>query len=108
MQVGFMATWWTGLIIGLIQGLVGFIHKDYKTMFRLVFKSVFIVLLITIFMGLVGFLYGKYSLSNPDWYFPENLIDKQSFINVGSIHNFGYIGGLLGLLVGIIFQFLKK
>ncbi|MEO6303002.1 MAG: hypothetical protein ABIP51_07500 [Bacteroidia bacterium] len=108
MQVGFMATWWTGLIIGLLQGLVGFIHKDFKTMFKLVFKSVFIVVLITMFTGIVGFFYGKFFLTDPDWYFPENLLDKQSFINVGSIHNFGYLGGLLGLFAGIIFQFSQR
>jgi len=106
--VGFMATWWTGLIIGLLQGLIGFIHKDPKTMLKLVFTSVLIGLAITLFMGVVGFFYGKFFLTDPDWYFPDNLINKQDFITVGSIHNFGYLGGLLGLIAGIIFQFKKK
>ena len=35
--VGFMATWWMGLPIGLILGLVGLVHKDNKQMFRSTF-----------------------------------------------------------------------
>jgi hypothetical protein len=103
--VGFMATWWTGLVIGLIQGLIGFIHADYKKMLKQVFRSIFLNLLITVITGFLGFVYARIFLSDPNWYFPENLINKSDFIAVGSIHNFGYLGGLLGLITGIIFQF---
>src|SRR6185436_19046100 len=30
--VGFMATWWMGLLIGVILGVTGLIHKDYRQM----------------------------------------------------------------------------
>lgn len=103
--VGFMATWWTGLVIGLIQGLIGFIHADYKKMLKQVFRSIFLNLLITVITGFLGFVYARIFLAEPDWYFPENLINKSDFIAVGSIHNFGYLGGLIGLITGIIFQF---
>jgi hypothetical protein len=103
-----MATWWVGLLIGLIQSLIGFIHKDYRTMFRLVFKSVLITLLIAVVFGMIGFVVGKFFISDPSWHFPPNLIDKASYITVGSIHNFSYLGGLIGLISGIFFQVIKK
>ena len=49
--------------------------------------------------------YGKFSLAETgvDWWLPENLIDKKNFIAVGSMHNFSYLGGLIGLVAGIIY-----
>ena len=38
-----------------------------------------------------------------DWWLPDNLVDKDSFILVGSIHNFSYLGGFFGLIIGIIY-----
>jgi hypothetical protein len=73
-------------------------------MFRLVFKSVLITLCVAIIFAAFGYLAGKFFISDPSWRFPENLIDKPSFITVGSIHNFSYLGGLIGLLSGVFFQ----
>jgi hypothetical protein len=41
---------------------------------------------------------------NVNWYIPEQTKNIQNFINVGSIHNFGYIGGLIGLFAGIYYM----
>src|SRR5258708_13514776 len=32
--IGFLATWWMGLIVGLVFGINGLVFKDPKTMFR--------------------------------------------------------------------------
>lgn len=103
-----MATWWVGLLIGLIQGLVGFIHKDHKTMFWIAFQSILMTLLIAVVFAIIGFIAGIFFITNPSWYFPDNLIDKPSFITVGSIHNFSYLGGLIGLMAGVFFQVIKR
>lgn len=105
--VGFLATWWTGIPIGIILGLSGLIHNDWQNMFKIVFKSLILTLIVAFIVGLLGLLYGKLFLINSDlscWYFPGNLIDKESFIMVGSMHNFSYIGGLVGLIFAIIYQ----
>ena len=103
--VGFLATWWMGFPIGIILGLVGLILKDYKQMFKVLMKSTIITLIVAFLTGLIGLAYGKFYLVNTDvnWWFPDNLIDKQSFIMVGSMHNFSYIGGLTGLIAGIFY-----
>jgi hypothetical protein len=104
--VGIMATWWTGIFIGIGHGLTGLMHKDYKQMSRVIFKASMITIGVAMVIGLLGLVYGKLFLNgeNLDWAFPENLIDKPNFISVGSMHNFSYLGGLLGLIVGIIYQ----
>ena len=103
--VGFMATWWMGLPIGLILGLVGLTIKDNKQMFRITLKAFVLTTIVAFITGLIGLAYGKFVLADTgvSWWLPENLINKKNFIAVGSMHNFSYIGGLTGLIAGIIY-----
>ncbi|HEX8024232.1 hypothetical protein [Mucilaginibacter sp.] len=107
--VGFLATWWVGLIIGIGNGLMGLIQKDHKLMFKTISYAVFITLIATAISGLIGLAYGWFYLSGTqvNWYLPKTLINKKSFIAVGSMHNFGYLGGLTGLVLGMIYQVVK-
>ena len=108
--VGFRATWWTGLVIGPFIALVGFIHRDARVMLRANFKAIGITLLITALTGLTGLCYGWWFLSDGsvNRYMPEGLLDRRHFIMVGSMHNFSYMGGALGLIGGIVYHFLVK
>ncbi|MCL6220284.1 hypothetical protein [Zunongwangia pacifica] len=104
--VGIMATWWMGLLIGGILGFVGLIHNGHKRRFRITMKAILITIAVTFFIGLIGLFYGKFYLNhaNVDWWLPKNLIETEDFIAVGSMHNFSYIGGLIGLIVGIVYS----
>lgn len=106
--VGLMATWWVGLFAGMILGLVGFVHKDLKAMWRFSFRSILIAIATTIVFGLIGYLVGKFALGDTQLYYPKNIIDRKAFITVGSIHNFGYLGGLLGIIAGIVYQLKQR
>jgi hypothetical protein len=103
--VGFMATWWMGLPIGLILGLVGLTINNNKKMFLTVLKAFVLTTIVAFVTGLIGLVYGKLHLADTgvNWWLPENLNDKKNFIAVGSMHNFSYIGGLTGLIAGIIY-----
>jgi len=109
-SVGWRASWWTGIPIGIILGLVGFFHTDYKTMFKITMRAFLITIVLTIIFGIFGLLYGKLYLAHqpayhfPQWYIPKNIIDFKNFIAVGSMHNFCYLGGLLGMISGIIYS----
>jgi len=104
--VGTLATWWVGMIIGIILGLVGLIHKNGKNMFRTTMKAFLLTTGIALLTGIIGLGYGKLFLTEnrPNWNLPENLIDFDNFIMVGSMHNFSYLGGLIGLIIGIIYS----
>ena len=108
--VGFLATWWMGVPIGIILGLVGLIHKNSKHMFIITLKAFLVTMIVAFATGLLGLAYGSFYLAETgvNWWLPENLLDKKSFISVGSMHNFSYIGGLTGLVAGIIYSTRQK
>ena len=108
--VGFMATWWMGLPIGLILGLVGLVHKDNNQMFRATLGAIIVTVIVAFITGLVGLAYGKLYLADTgvNWWMPDNLIDTKNFIAVGSMHNFSYLGGLTGLIAGSIYSVRQK
>lgn len=104
--VGFLATWWMGLPIGLILGLVNLKQKDSKLFLVSTLKSILITMLVALVTGLIGFAIGKIYLAETgvSWWLPNNLIDTKNFIAVGSMHNFSYLGGLFGLIAGVIYS----
>jgi hypothetical protein len=108
--VGFWATWWMGIPIGIILGIVGLVHKDNHQMLRVTLKAFLVTIIIAFATGLIRLAYGKFHLADTgvDWWFPENLIDTKNFIAVGSMHNFSYLGGLTGLIGGIIYSVRQK
>ena len=103
--VGFLATWWVGFFLGIIYAFIS-LFLDTKKVLKITVKSIFLNICITILFGFLGFLYGYLFLraENLNWYIPEQTKNIQDFINVGSIHNFGYMGGLAGLFFGIYYQ----
>jgi hypothetical protein len=112
--VGLLATWWMGIPIGLVLGLVGLIHKDWRTMFFTTSKAFVLTIVIAFATGLMGLAYGQLFLTQKaktefqNWYIPDNLIDFENFIKVGSMHNFSYLGGLFGLIGGLLFTIRQK
>ena len=108
--VGFMATWWMGLPIGIILGLLGLTIKDHKLIFKTTIKAFILTTIVTLITGLIGLAYGKFVLADTgvNWWLPDNLIDKKNFIAVGSMHNFSYLGGLLGLIIGAAYRIKSK
>ena len=109
-MVGFMATWWVGTFIGFILGLVGLGHKDSTNMFKVTMRAFLITIAVTFVTGLLGLAVGELYLAKTgvSWPLPPNLIDKSNFISVGSMHNFSYLGGLIGLFAGTIYSYRQK
>ncbi len=108
--VGVLATWWVGLIIGILLGLIGLFHTNGSTMFKVTIKAFLITMMIAFITGLAGLLFGKLFLlaNHPNWYIADNVLDRDSFILVGSMHNFSYLGGLIGLAIGVIYTYNQK
>lgn len=108
--VGFLATWWVGLIIGIVLGLVGLIHKNGKEMFKITMKASLMTMGIALLVGVIGLVYGKLVLANhpQNRFLPDNILDQTNFMMVGSMHNFSYIGGLVGMIISVIYSIRKK
>jgi hypothetical protein len=104
--VGFLATWWMGVPIGIVLGFTGLIHSTAKKMFRITMQSFGVAMAIAFLCGIFGLAYGRFHLAitGVDWWLPENLADRTSFIAVGSMHNYSYFGGILDLLGGIVYS----
>ncbi len=107
--IGFLATWWMGLYIGVGIGLLGLGFKGHVAMKRAIITSIKIVFVTAVVFAVLGFLWGKFHLagSEVDWWFPDDLLDRNHFIIVGSIHNFSYLGGVIGFVIAFIFMILK-
>ena len=104
--IGFLATWWMGLIIGIVIAAIGLFFPDHRIMSKAIVRSIAVVFVATVFFAIIGFLWGKYHLLKTwvDWWLPDDLVDKNNFIIVGSIHNFSYLGGIAGLLIAVAYM----
>ena len=112
--VGIMATWWMGIVIGIIVIPVGLIIPNWKN-YLLVMIQTFICICITaLLIGIIAMIYGliKFNINNIPMYLynniPKGVEDKINFCVVGNMHNFSYIGGIVGIIIGIIYIIIKK
>lgn len=112
--IGFRATWWLGIPIGLLLGIEGLRFKRAKDMFIETIKAILITILVTVIGGIIGFVYGRFFLIDKPlvefntWYIPDDIADLNNFIEVSTIHNFSYISGIIGLLVALIYSSIKR
>ena len=109
--VGFGATWWMGLIIGLLVGAVGFIHSGPRRMLIISLRSLVLVIAVSLLVGLAGLAYGFFRTTTFDlasyrgWFIPPGLEEPRRFLLVGYMHNASYLGGALSIVVAWIYHF---
>jgi hypothetical protein len=106
--IGFLATWWVGAIGGwiLARRILGTCPK--KTAYRRIAAGFAIVFAAALLAGILGYLYGLWRGPDAD-YSPwqatldhYRVTDVWPFMRVGYIHNAGYIGALVGLVLTYI------
>jgi len=108
--VGFLASWWMGVPIGLIVGGCGFVHPGARRMFMVTLWSFLVVIGFTLVFGLCGLLYGwiqtrEINLADYNgWYIPAGLVDLRRFLCVGYMHNSSYLGGVLAIFAAAVFH----
>jgi hypothetical protein len=102
--VGFDASWWMGIPIGLLIGIAGFIHRGYRQMLKISLQAMGVAVAFTLFFGLCGLVYGFVQTSNFNpadyhyWYLPDGVVDMRRFLCAGYMHNSAYLGGVLSIL----------
>ena len=108
--IGFLASWWMGIFIGIMLGLTGLIFRHHKTMRKVIMNGIKVTLVTTILFGFIGYLWGRFYLveKGVEGWLPDNIVDKDHFIIVGSIHNFSYLGGIAGIFLAIIYMVRRR
>lgn len=103
--IGFLATWWFGLIVAWILTRRMLPNQPRGVAFKKIFSGFVVVLATGMLFGIGGFIYGNYRGPDADysswsWAFRKyNVTDEWSFVRVAYIHNAGYLGGLAGLIL---------
>ncbi len=111
--IGFLASWWMGIPIGLVVGGFGFLHQPADRMWNCSLRAFLVVAVVALLTGCVGLMIGwsqaSRGLSEQDlWHLPEGLEAPGRFLAVGWMHNFSYLGGMIGLLGGVLAQFVQR
>src|SRR5205814_10046023 len=91
-MVGFLASWWMGVPIGLLVGAAGFIHRGHRRMLRVSLWSLLVTVGFTLLFGLCGLLYGYLQTQHTDvgeyrgLFIPDDVTDLRRFLCAGYLH----------------------
>jgi RHS repeat-associated protein len=94
--VGFRASWWMGIPIGILVGAVGFIHPGHRRMLFVSLRSFMLVVGFTLLVGLIGLVYGFFSTSSIDiadyggWFIPPSYS-----IRYCALHDYLHVTGVM-------------
>jgi len=108
--VGIINTWLYSLIIGSVLATAGLFHSNNKKNIHYTLQSFAISVFCSFAFGMIGFiLYRIFPEQEMDNFkLPDTIIDIRNFRAVQVIHNFSYMGGIIGMFVGIGWQFYKR
>jgi hypothetical protein len=104
-EIGFLATWWVGLVVGWFIARVSVPAFSGPEAFRFCVRGFLIVMVFGFGAAIIGYVLGL--LHGPDYSAWQSMAstlgirDLPSFVRVAYIHNAGYLGGLFGLVTAI-------
>jgi hypothetical protein len=113
-MIGFTATFGVGLFVGWILAWIGIRGADPEPGVKKTRRALLLALSVAVFTGLAGMCIGYVTIT----FFPfseflgwEKMLgieQLKNFAIVGTMHNSGYIGGLLGLRAGVIYLIRRR
>ena len=109
--VGWHASWWMGLIIGVPVLLIGLILPDSKSYFAHGLSAFAVVACTALIVGLGALVYGYFTISEealPGYWYPQGVTDRISFARAGNMHNFSYLGGGIGIITGSVYLIVAR
>jgi hypothetical protein len=103
--IGFLATWWVGAIGGWILARRTLSTCPRRTAYRRIFAGFLILFAAAVSAAILGYVYGL--VRGPDGDYSAwqltleryQVTDVWPFMRVAYIHNAGYLGALVGLLL---------
>jgi hypothetical protein len=104
--VGALASWWMGLIIGVPVYLAALLVKGFRSFLRTFSMAAVLVVCTILLVGCAALLVSFITIQAdrlPIWMEGRGVSDPLSFARAGMMHNFSYLGGMIGLAVGLIY-----
>jgi len=98
--VGFLASWWMGLVIGLPVYLGAVCVKGTRAFVAVYIKAAALVIAITLLVGLAALAHSFVTLGPdrlPAWMEGREISTPVAFARAGAMHNANYLGGVIGL-----------
>jgi hypothetical protein len=105
--VGWRASWWMGLVVGTPVLLVGLVVPGWKAYLRRGLVAIAIVVSATLAVGLGALVHAQATLTEgnlPLYAYSAEVTDPVAFACAGTMHNYSYLGGFLGILIGSVFM----
>lgn len=106
--IGFLATWWVGLVGGWFLARRLIPGQPRSQAYRQIRNGFVCIFAFGLLFGLSGYAYGLWRGQDADYSSWRSTIqflkitDTWSFVRVAYIHNAGYFGGLVGLVVALV------
>lgn len=107
--IGFLATWWVGFIAAWFLARRLIPDQPREIAYRQIRRGILSILAVGFLFGMLAYWYGLWrgpaaDYSSWDWAIQQFRISETwQFVRVAYIHNAGYLGGLVGLIVCLIF-----
>lgn len=109
--VGWRASWWMGLLIGVPVLLVGLILPGWKSYLSRCLLAFIVVAVTALAVGLGALIVARFTIAEaslPSYWYPDAVADKVAFAQARTMHNFSYQGGFLGIVTGSIYLVLAR
>ena len=113
-KVGFLASWWMGVPLGLLCGSAGFVQRSPAHMRQALIWSLLIIPAFTLAVALAGLSYGWEHTQTIDlanyrgWFIPADVTELRRFLSAGYMHNSAYLGGAMSVPVAWLFHLIFR
>jgi hypothetical protein len=110
--VGWMASWWMGGIIGFVLIPVGCVLPEPRTFFFGVLKAFGVAAITALVIGLGALIVACVTLDSASVgeivRYRNKISNPLEFARAGTMHNFSYLGGLVGIITGVVSIFVER
>lgn len=110
--VGWHAAWWMGIVIGVVLIPMGLVIRGTANYFWVMIRVFGIVAVTTLVIGLVA-LGVAFAVVDADTVgqitrYGNEIQDDAAFARAGAMHDFSYLGGLVGIVTGGVAVFWQR
>ena len=110
--VGWNAAWWMGIVIGIVLIPMGLVIRGNANYFWSMIRLFGVVAITTLIVGLtaLAIAYAIVDIESVGEIAPygNQVIDDVAFARAGTMHNFSYLGGLIGIVTGGVSILLQR